>query len=462
MVWEKTMRSGSVYGVATALAVGILLVTGQARTLEAAGGFWDQVYQKNHVVEIDLSLTRDAWQRMQPRREARRPGERAPRVGFGDQFSYVKADVQIDGHAYPSSGVRFKGNSSFRFSERGLKRPLKIDTNRFVKGQKLHGRTKINLSNAFLDSAYMKEKLGYEVYRAAGLVTPGVGWAHVTLSIDGDAEVQKRDLGIYVLIEQVDAKFLQRNLGKDAAGSLLMKPEALDDWEYLGNDTREYRHYNIKSGENNRSQLTAFAALLNIIETAPADRFEAEIGQRVDLQQFAGYLAATWILVNIDSYVGMPHNYYLLLDKTDGKLRMLPWDLNETFGTFTMDYAPEQLVQWGIERPWVGRRRLMERLFEMRSFRRAFQGAVVALMESVFTRERMFARISEMERTLLPYMEGRQQAAFRMGIYGDRDGINVAVDRRVYAIRPFVERRIDSVRDQLTGARPGKRLSRRR
>ena len=117
------MRSGSAYGVATARAVGLLLVTGQPRTLEAAGGFWERVYEKNHVVEIDLSLTLDAWQRMQPRRETRRPGERAPCVGFGDQFSYVKADVQIDGHAYPSSGVRFKGNSSFRFAERGLKRP---------------------------------------------------------------------------------------------------------------------------------------------------------------------------------------------------------------------------------------------------------------------------------------------------------------------------------------------------
>ena len=453
---------GSVYRVAAALAVGVLLVTEPPQALEAEDGFWEEVYEKNRVVEIDLSFSRDAWQRMQPRRETRRSGERGPLVGFGDKFSYVKADVRIDGHTYASSGVRFKGNSSFRFSERGLKRPFKIDTNRFVRGQKLHGRTKINLSNAFLDSAYMKEKLGYEVYRAAGLVTPGVGWAHVTLSIDGDVEVEKRDLGIYVLIEQVDRKFLERNLGKVAAGSLLMKPEALDDWEYLGSDIREYQHYNIKSGKNNRSQIAAFAALLKIIEAASADRFESEIGQRLDLQQFAGYLAATWILVNIDSYVGMPHNYYLLMDKTDGKLRMLPWDLNETFGTFTMGYDPEQVVQWGIERPWIGRRRLMERLFELRSFRRAFQGEVVALMESVFTRERMFARISEMERTLMPYMAGRQQSAFRMGIYGDRDGINVAVDRRVYAIRPFVERRIDSVRDQLTGARLGTRLSPRR
>ena len=63
-----------------------------------------------------------------------------------------------------------------------------------------------------------------------------------------------------------------------------------------------------------------------MIETAPADRFEKEIGQRLDLEQFAGYLAATWILVNIDSYIGMPHNDYLLLDQADGMLRMLPWD----------------------------------------------------------------------------------------------------------------------------------------
>ena len=151
-------------------------------------------------------------------------------------------------------GVRFKGNSSFRLAGRSQRRPFKIDTSRFVKGQKLYGRTKVNLSNAFLNSAYMKEKLACEVYRAAGMATPGVGWAHVILTIEDDPEVQRRDLGIYVLIEQLDKKFLQCNLGQVTAGSLLMKPDALDDWEYLGIDTRQYQHYNIKSGDNNRSQ----------------------------------------------------------------------------------------------------------------------------------------------------------------------------------------------------------------
>ena len=73
----------------------------------------------------------------------------------------------------------------------------------------------------------------------------------------------------------------------------------------------------------------------------------------------------------------------------------------------------------------------MERLFEMPSFRRRYRKSVVMLMDNGFTRERMFARISEMERTLAPYMKGRRREAFRMGIYGDRDGINAAVERRV-------------------------------
>ena len=46
----------------------------------------------------------------------------------------------------------------------------------------------------------------------------------------------------------------------------------------------------------------------------------------------------------LDNYIGMPQNYDLLLDKTDQKLRIRPWDLNETCGTFTMGREPETLA----------------------------------------------------------------------------------------------------------------------
>ena len=105
-----------------------------------------------------------------------------------DQMKYLKIYVKRC-----NSG----GNSSYRFSQQGFRRPFKIDTNRFTKGLKWFGKTKLNLSNSFKDSTYLREKLGYEIFHAAGLPTPGVGWAHVWLTIDGQhlAELERRHCG---------------------------------------------------------------------------------------------------------------------------------------------------------------------------------------------------------------------------------------------------------------------------
>ncbi len=69
------------------------------------------------------------------------------------------------------------------------------------------GRTKLNLSNAFFDPAFMKEKLGYELYQTAGLPTPGVGWANVTLNVEGIARRFGTAGGVYRLEGDVFVKF---------------------------------------------------------------------------------------------------------------------------------------------------------------------------------------------------------------------------------------------------------------
>jgi spore coat protein H len=420
--------------------------------------FWDSVYVENHVLDIEITVSQKAWEEMQPVRSSREGG----RGGFGNEYPFAHADIVIDGERFSDAGLRFKGNSSFRFAGNSLKKPFKIDTNRYVKGQKLHGRTKLNLSNAFLDSAFMKEKLGYELYRAAGMPTPGVGWANVSLQIEGS--VEKQPLGLYVLVEQMDDNYIERSFGAAAKDSLLMKPEEFDDWEYLGDDLKNYERYNIKTGETNAEQIKQFADLLQLIENGSDEEFEAEIGKRMDLKQFAGYLAATSILASVDSYIGMPHNYYLLLDKTDGKLRLLPWDLNETFGTFTMGSSPEDLLQWDVNYPWVAYRLLLERLSATESFPPLYRATLKTLVENDFTEEKVFARIDEFEKVLRPYLADKdgKTPGLTMGIDGDPEGLNRAVERRVYAIKPFVTRRIESIRAQLAGESNGVRIYGRR
>ena len=72
-------------------------------------------------------------------------------------------------------------------------------------------------------------------------------------------------------------------------------------------------------------------------------------------------------------------------------------------------------------------------------------------MGNVFTRATMLSRIAQMERVLTPHRKNQQRERFPMGICGGRNGINAAVDRRVFAICPIVEQRIVSVRAQLAG-----------
>lgn len=63
---------------------------------------------------------------------------------------------------------------------------------------------------------------------------------------------------------------------------------------YVSKGTR--RTACLKIGEENTGQIRRFGELLKLINTGADDDFAREIGERMDLDQFAGYLAATSIL----------------------------------------------------------------------------------------------------------------------------------------------------------------------
>ena len=488
--------------VLAAISLSLPLVFGEETKAspdqDKSDDFWNSVYEDNHVVEIDISLTKEAWESMQPAQNERGrggpprggvlpdgppqgrsrrpdgplsgggpsdrrgpsgppPGGGGGRGGAGTSFEYVKADITIDGEQFKDAGLRFKGNSSYRFSSDGLKRPLKIDTNRFVTEQKLHGRTKFNLSNSYLDPAFMKEKLAYEVYQAAGIPTPGTGWAKVSLSIED--ELKKKNLGIYVLIEQVDENYLERKFGEKSKDSLLMKPETHANWQHPGEEIEQYKEvFNIKEGEDNKEQITQFGDFLRLIGKVSGTEFSNQIGEKMDLDFYAGYLAATSLLASLDSYIGAPHNYYLMVDQADNKVRLFPWDVNEAFGTFTMGTTPEKLAEWDITRPWTSNIPLLERLFTHKDFSKLYQEKLNKLMKGPFTEKHLYERVDIFTKTLKPYLSKTEQIAFRMGIEGDSSGKNSAVERDIFAIKPFIKRRIRSVKAQLAGKSKGVKI----
>ena len=80
-------------------------------------------------------------------------------------------------------------------------------------------------------------------------------------------------------------------------------------------------------------------------------------------------------------------------------------------------------------------------------------------MKKHFTDEKLYYRIATFEKAITPHVSkdqiGKGIVGMRMGINGDEDGINKAVDRRVFAIKPFIRKRITSVNAQLAGKAEG-------
>lgn len=497
------------------LYIGLLAIGLQASGLHAQqtdnpmaedadnAAYWTSVFSGATVLKIDIYLDSKKWNAMEPAindhrrrgfnqhqgqdasrsmgssRQSEYPQDGPPAQGPGlgmppgappmmpekmsqeSGYQYVSAKVVINGEVLENVGLRFKGNSSYRSSMRSMKRPLKIDTDRFVDDQKFHGRTKLNLSISFKDPAYLREKLGYGIYRAAGVPSPGVGWSTIKLHFE-DTQ-QTHDLGPYVMIEQVDKAYMRRTFGDKAADGVLLKPE-IPEWQYMGQDPSAYEVYDIKLGGENQEMVLRFADLVRLINEAPDDVFRAKIGSLLDLDMFAGYLAATSLLVNLDSYIGMIHNYYVFIDPQDGRARLLPWDINEAFGGFSFGAPIKVLANWSIARPWVIERPLLTRLFQLPEFKERYRNKIVSLMAGAFTKVRLEALIDKYLKVVAPLVEETQgpQEVREMHLSiaggmpeignGQRAGRGAG---GVPALIPFIMQRIDSVQAQLAGTEPG-------
>ncbi len=198
------------------------------------------------VWTASLTLSAEAWEAMQPAygaggggggfgfggpRFLGPPGGRngvAARQGI--EFDYVHATLQLGDWTFPDVAVRYKGNGSFlRATRAGSdKISLKVDLNKFVKGQKLAGMSTLNFQNNITDAGWMNEVLAYRLYRDAGALAPRTTYAQVYLTVEG---TPKRYLGLYSMSENVDENFADERFGTKKGA--IFKPstqELFTDW----------------------------------------------------------------------------------------------------------------------------------------------------------------------------------------------------------------------------------------
>jgi spore coat protein H len=491
-----------VRALAAWLLLGIALVVGigaqsPPRTPQALTA--DALFQQTKVWTVHLTLSPDAWSKLtpvptppppqpppsSPAAQPPRPPTTIPAVlppdllkqvlgGFlgpeggrngisaqrGVVFEYVHASFDLDDRHFADVAVRAKGNGTFTPVARFPKPSLKIDLNKYVKGQKLAGVSTVNLHNNITDASWMNEVLAFQLYRDAGVPAPRTAYAQVYVNIKG-GEANKY-LGLYSLVEDVDSDFVQSRFG--VSGGALFKPVTLVPFRFLSQDWADYNQmYDPKTALTaaDKQRVIDFSDLLS---NATNQVFEARVAEFLDLDAFATYMAAVVWLANPDSLLQQGQNYYAHLHPTTHKFAFVPWDQDHSFGQFVPFTPAEAQQQLDVLHPWTSRfgsapfaaqleNNLLARTFGLESFRRRYLTELATLARTVTLPERISKQVDALGALLAPIVaqepkDGRVMAfPESLGEAPFKRPINQNVT--VVPIKTFVRARQASVLAQL-------------
>jgi hypothetical protein len=239
---------------------------------------------------------------------------------------YINCQVTIDGYSLADVGVRYKGVSSYS-STRSIKKSLKLDFNEFVKGQSFQGLKKINLHNGMGDPSFQREALSYALLRQAGAPYCRTAYAKVFLN--------KKYMGLYLIVEQIDKTFLKRHFGTKKG--TLYKVISGQDLSTVDNKNFFKKFFQLRTNKEagNYDRLFEFIELIN---NDYSEQFKKNLEEIFDVSSFLKALATYTLTDNWDSYLGTCRNYYLFHNEKNNKLSWIAWDLNLTFGGTLKDY----------------------------------------------------------------------------------------------------------------------------
>ncbi len=241
----------------------------------------------------------------------------------GSPYTYVPADLEVDGARFPNIGVRIKGRlGSLRYLP--SKSGLKLDFLEYGETDKLDGLEKVNLNNMVQDCAKVHELASYSIHRSIGVPAPRVGYAQVTINAE--------DYGLYSLVEDYEDTFLQANFA-EASGNLYDGDYYLwPDGNYTLIDFTASAQQYFSLDEGTDVSQSDLRAITQAIAASSASTWAANVGAVVDLDQHAAFVAAQAWTGQYDGYSYYSNNYRVYLDPArGGKAVFMPWDPDWAF-----------------------------------------------------------------------------------------------------------------------------------
>ncbi len=371
---------------------------------DSAPPAYDVVFDDTVVHRYDVSIEPSVYQAMLDDLAAKVAAGSLMFDGSGELPMWAPVTISNEGHTWWHVGMRFKGNSSLVAAyQRGVRKlGFRLDFDKFeddypeIRNQRFNGFRELTFSNGFGDVSLVRDKVGADLFREAGVPAARGAFAPVYLDVGSGPFY----MGLYTVIEDPSDAMLGYQLG--APGANLYKPEGKgSDWTVF-DPTGFVKKTNETSGfEDVEAALSALHA-----DRTDAATWRAWLEAAFDVHGFLRMLAVNQAMVNWDSYACIAHNYYLYgQPEHGGRLAWFPWDLNESLRPATRQgCSPESVMldEVGTSRP------LIRWVLDDAVYRQTYKDELAALLTGAFSAASLDPRLTAAHDLVAPWVVGPQ------------------------------------------------------
>jgi spore coat protein H len=287
--------------------------------------------------------------------------------------------VRADGQVLDKVGVHLKGRGSFRPLEE--KPGLTLDFGRYLPAQRFHGLRKIHLNNSVEDPSFVKEWIGSELFRAAGVPAPLV--SHALVKLNG------RPLGLYVLKEGFAEEFFVRSFLR-ADGYWY----DVDD----GHDVDQPMNRRLV-GEfwQNVDDLQRLA--LAVREPDRNERW-TRLHESLDVDRFITFMAMEVMICHWDGYC-LARNNFRIYQPTNRPTMFLPAGMDQLFANPLLSWQPQMA---GL---------VAKAILDMPEGREQYSATFRKLFGEHFAVAHITNQINQLQARLRPFLSAHEFAQIR-------------------------------------------------
>jgi spore coat protein CotH len=299
-------------------------------TVSALAQTSDDLFDGNVLHEVRLYINPFDWANLQ-------------RHYLDDTYYAVELHWTFQGRdlVTPQVAIRSRGLGS----RSPVKPSMKIAFNRYESQYTFLGLQNLVLRGNTQDASMMHERVAMALFRRMGLPAPRE--AHARLFVNDQY------LGLYTVVEEIDAVFVQGYFGESAGYLYDYIYNDAFFFEYRGPNSASYSPVPFKP-ENHfiDPDPASIEAMVRNINQAPDAQFQSVVSEYVDLNAFVREIAAENFVSEQDGIIGDYglNNFYLYRFANTLRSVVLPWDKSNAF------WAPDRHILHNVESNVLSRR----------------------------------------------------------------------------------------------------------